>query len=231
MTDFNVSTASNTASNVNPQITNKVAAINTGTNLTSTAANQSAFSSYIGQALAQIGLANPTNATAPVIASLGKTNPKEQDPQKSISTFIQNLFSILTDRESRRASGSQKLTKQEAIIQYQSQEAEITTVNNDTPTEEKPDLIITYSSADSATVGNIVSNLQTLVKELNTPKTETEDQSQSNQLKNLENGFENILNAQGVARNDKSTLANFLQTLAQNLQGQSPLGIIINTKA
>lgn len=48
----------NNSNAYNPQVTTKVATANS-TNLANNAANESAFSSYIGQAFAQIGLANP----------------------------------------------------------------------------------------------------------------------------------------------------------------------------
>jgi len=96
---------------------------------------------------------------------------------------------------------------------------------NNTNSEEA---IAAYTSENATTVGNIVTNLQTLVEKLNDAarKAGSED---SDVLDTLQSGFQRILQAHGANANDTTTLGSFLQTLAQNLEGQSPLGIIFNT--
>ena len=94
---FNISSTAVSANIYNTQTSNQVATVNSS-NLANNAANQSAFSSYIGQAFAQIGVANPTNFSAPVVSGANKTSAKEQESQKSVSTFIQDLFSILSKK-------------------------------------------------------------------------------------------------------------------------------------
>ena len=85
----------NNSNAYNPQVTTKVATANS-TNLANNAANESAFSSYIGQAFAQIGLANPTSVATPVISSASQANTSE----KSLESFIEDLFSILSQKDS-----------------------------------------------------------------------------------------------------------------------------------
>ncbi len=222
-----ISSVSN--SNVyNPQITNKVAAANSA-NLANNAANQSAFSSYIGQALAQIGVANPTNSTAPVVSGANKASAKEQDSQKTISTFIQDLFSVLSNKGN---SSETPVTGVEQQVNYQ---------RNPNPNVETPDgndaevalneeALAAYGVDNTTTVGNIVGNLQTLVSQLNdtSRKIGSDD---SSALQFLKDRFQTILDAQGANSDNPATLGNFLQALAQNLEGQSPLGLIFNTTA
>jgi uncharacterized circularly permuted ATP-grasp superfamily protein len=69
-----------------------------------------------------------------------------------------------------------------------------------------------------------------LVKQLNDESRNTANYG-SGTIQALKDGFQSVLNAQGAGSNSNATLATFLQTLAQNLQGQSPLGIIVNTQA
>ncbi|MEI7795935.1 MAG: hypothetical protein WCI06_04780 [Methylococcaceae bacterium] len=219
----------NNSTAYNSQITPKVAAANNA-NLANNAANQSAFSSYIGQAFAQIGVANPTNASAPVVSGANKINAKEQESQKSVSTFIQDLFSILSDPNT-----SQKIT---APVSQQSNSSQYPSQNNGQKGNQRADsdinqtaltALTAYNAENSTTVGNIVTNLKTLVNQLNS--TRQNSQNNNNTIEALQNGFQSILDAQGASANNKTTLGVFLQTLAQNLQGQSPLGIIINTEA
>ncbi len=210
MPDFNVSSAANTTI-YNTQANTKVANVDNG-NLANRAANQSAFTSYIGQALAQIGVANPTAVLAPVITGTNKAGAKGQDSQKSISNFIQDLFSILGDKEVKQAPASAK----------QQSKSQATTVMNDFA-------ITAYSSEESAAVDHIVSNLQALVNQFET--TEREGGGHSAQIAVLHHSFQQILEAQGAGSHSKTTLGSFLNALAQNLQGKSPLGIILNARA
>jgi hypothetical protein len=210
----------------NPQITNKVAAANS-INLANNAANQSAFSSYIGQALAQIGVANPTSSSARVVSSADKANTAEQ----SLSSFIQDLFSILTEKDSSRQpveSVSQQLNLKQAF----SQENESTESSSDSESSGINEAALAaYTAGNSTTAGNLATNLQAIVKQLNDESRNT-DSTNSSAIQALKNGFQNVLNAQGAnSDNNQATLGNFLKTLADNLEGQSPLGIIINTQA
>ena len=222
--DFNISSVSN-PNFYNPQTTNKVAATNSA-NLANNAANQSAFSSYIGQALAQIGVANPTNSSAPVVSSANKANSS----QKSLNTFIQDLFAILSKKETSKkptTNAAQQANSKQALLDNESSEnssdSELSGLNEAA--------LAAYTGNNSTTVGNIASNLQTLVKQLNDNSRNAENNS-SSAIQTLQNGFQSILDAQGASTtNGKATLGSFLQALAQNLQGQSPLGIIVNTQA
>lgn len=206
----------------NPQIVNKVAEASS-TNLANLAANQSAFSSYIGQAFAQIGIANPTNLNAPVVSGSNQTATKGDDTQETVSTFIQNLFDVL----------SQKNTEQKPneSVELQRNFEQLFELDNNTVVADEntnSEAIAAYTSENATTVGNIVTNLQTLVEKLNDTarKAGTEN---SGVLDTLQSGFQRILQAHGANANDTTTLGSFLQTLAQNLEGQSPLGIIFNT--
>jgi hypothetical protein len=216
----NISSVSNNF--YNPQITNKVANVNSA-NLANNAANQSAFSSYIGQALAQLGVANPTNSNAPVISSANSANTSE----KSLSTFIQDLFDILSKNDVTENSTSPVA---EQSNQSQTFSEETTTVENrsrdDNETTEKNVAIDAYTADNSTTVGNIIANLQKLVDKLN-----LNDSTNSQQVQTLKHDFQSILDAHGANHENQTSLTMFLQTLAQNLEGQSPLGIIINTQA
>lgn len=209
MPDFNVSSATNTAV-YNAQATNKVANLDGG-NLANRASNQSAFTSYIGQALAQIGVANPTAVLAPVISGANKASAKGQDSQKSVSNFIQDLFSILGDKDAKPASAS-----------LQQEAKSSATASNDF-------VIAAYSSEESAAVDHIVSNLQALVNQFEI--TEREGGQHSAKMAMLHHSFQQILEAQGAGSKSKVTLGSFLNALAQNLQGKSPLGIILNARA
>jgi hypothetical protein len=215
----------NNSNAYNPQITNKVAAANSA-NLANNAANESAFSSYIGQAFAQIGLANPTSVATPVISSASQANSSE----KSLGSFIQDLFSILSQKNTQQTpttlnrveSDFQQIHSQDNKDSESSSESEASAINEAA--------IAAYTSGNSTTVGNLASNLQSLVKQLNDESRNTENGS-SGTIQALKNGFQSILDAQGAGSNSSVTLGNFLQTLAQNLQGESPLGIIVNTQA
>ncbi len=222
--DFNISSVSN-PNFYNPQTTNKVAAANSA-NLANNAANESAFSSYIGQALAQIGVANPTNSSAPVVSSANRANAS----QKSLNTFIQDLFTILSKKDTSQkttASVSQQASSKQTLQDNESSES-----SNDSELSGLNEAALAaYTGNNSTTVGNIASNLQTLVTQLNDNSRNTENNG-SSAIQTLQNGFQSILEAQGAsATNSGATLGSFLQALAQNLQGQSPLGIIINTQA
>jgi hypothetical protein len=209
----------------NPQITNKVAATNSA-NAASNAANQSAFSSYIGQALAQIGVANPTNAAAPVVSSASQANSSEQ----SLGSFIQDLFSILSQKETQQSSTVVN-REQSNLQQLVSQDNEGSESSSDSETSGINEAAIAaYTSGNSTTVGNLATNLQSLVKQLNDESRNTANNSSST-IQTLKAGFKSILESQGAGANSSATLGNFLQTLAQNLQGKSPLGIIVNTQA
>lgn len=206
----------------NPQIVNKVAEANS-TNLANLAANQSAFSSYIGQAFAQIGIANPTNLNAPVVSGSNQTDAKGEDTQETVSTFIQNLFDVLSqkDTEQKPTESAQLQRSFEQLFESENNAV----VDNENSNSEA---IAAYTSENSTTVGNIVTNLQTLVAKLNDASRRVGSED-SNMLNTLQNGFQRILQANGADGNDTATLGNFLQTLAQNLDGQSPLGIIFNS--
>jgi len=213
----------------NPQIVNKVAEVNSS-NLANNAANQSAFSSYIGQAFAQIGVANPTNSTAPVVSGTDRTTQKGDDNQETVSTFIQNLFDILSQKETpQRNFTVDSFTTRSNALKQNSSDAESEAENaGETSGENNEAALAAYGASNSTTVGNIVTNLQTLVQQLNAESRNTESDNVS-KLSSLQNGFQSILNAQGANAGNTATLGGFLQTLAQNLEGQSPLGIIINT--
>lgn len=212
----------------NPQITNKVAATDSA-NLANNAANQSAFSSYIGQALAQIGIANPTNATAPVVSGANNAN-RNNASEKSLSTFIQDLFTIL--------SGKEEEAPQKPIIAVDQQESRPQNPNpnmgdrteNESVSTVNVAALAAYNAENATTVGNIVTNLQSLVKQLNDTSRKMES-GDSSMIQALKEGFQSVLDAHGANASNEASLGNFLQTLAQNLQGQSPLGIIINTQA
>lgn len=215
----------NNSNAYNPQITNKVAAENS-TNLANNAANQSAFSSYIGQALAQIGAANPTSVATPVVSSASQANSSE----RSLSTFIQDLFSILSQKDTQQSS-TPVSNLQAKLQQTFSQDNEGTESSSDSETSGVNETAIAaYTSGNSSTVGNLATNLQSLVKQLNDESRNTANNSSST-IQALRNGFQSVLDAQGAGTNSSATLGNFLQTLAENLQGQSPLGIIVNTQA
>ncbi len=205
----------------NPQITNKVANVNSA-NLANNAANQSAFSSYIGQALAQLGVANPTNSNAPVVSSANSANTSE----KSLSTFIQDLFDILSKNDA--AENSAAPIAEQSTNQSQAFSEENVTVenrsNDNETTETNVTAIDAYTADNSTTVGNIIANLQKLVDKLNLGDL-------SPQIQALQNNFQSILDAHGATIKNPTSLATFFQALAQNLEGQSPLGIIINTQA
>ena len=220
-------------SNVNaytPQIVNKVAEANSA-NLANNAANQSSFSSYIGQALAQIGVANPTNASAPVVSGSNNAN-KNNASEKSLSTFIQDLFEILSGKDSsgqRPISVPTSTSDQRAF--YQDPNPNIVRINADEADAVVNDAAIAaYNAENTTTVGNIVGNLQTLVAQLNDTSRNTSSDNTS-VIQSLKNGFQSISDAQGTGTNSSSTLGDFLQALAQNLQGQSPVGVIFNAQA
>lgn len=214
----------NNSNAYNPQVTTKVATANS-TNLANNAANESAFSSYIGQAFAQIGLANPTSVATPVISSASQANTSE----KSLGSFIEDLFSILSQKDSqsttvvnREQSNLQQLFSKDNEDSESSSDSESSGVNEAA--------IAAYTSGNTTTVGNLATNLQSLVKQLNDESRNTANYG-SGTIQALKDGFQSVLNAQGAGSNSNATLATFLQTLAQNLQGQSPLGIIVNTQA
>lgn len=206
----------------NPQIVNKVAEANSADNLANRAASQSAFSSYIGQAFAQIGVANPTNLNAPVVSGSNKTDAKGDDTQETVSTFIQNLFDVLSQKETeQKPTESAQLQRNfEQLFELDNQTLVAADENANS------EAIAAYTSENSTTVGNIVTNLQTLVEKLNDASRRVGSED-SSILESLQNGFQRILQAHGA--DGTATLGNFLQTLAQNLEGQSPLGIIFNT--
>lgn len=206
----------------NPQIVNKVAEANS-TNLANLAANQSAFSSYIGQAFAQIGIANPTNLNAPVVSGSNQTATKGDDTQETVSTFIQNLFDVLSQKNTEQKPTESAQLQRSFEQLFESENNSV--VDNENSNSEA---IAAYTSENSTTVGNIVTNLQTLVEKLNDAARRV-GSADSSMLDTLQNGFQSILQAHGATGNDTATLGNFLQTLAQNLEGQSPLGIIFNS--
>ncbi len=213
----------------NPQITSKVANVN-GTNLANNAANQSAFSSYIETAFAQLRVANPTINTAPVISATDKSSLREDDTQKSISSFIQDLFSILSQKNSEQTPTIANQT-QSALQNQFSQESEFSesgSTDNES-SEVNTTALAAYTADSSTTVGNILANIQKLVDNLNLNP--VSDNSNSSKIQSIQNSFQSILGAQGATPENPTSLAAFLQTLAQNLEGQSPLGIIINTQA
>lgn len=215
----------NNSTAYNPQITNKVAAADS-TNLANNAANESAFSSYIGQAFAQIGLANPTSVAMPVVSSASQANSSE----RSLSSFIQDLFSILSQKDT-QPSSTPASNLQANLQQTSSQDNEGTESSSDSETSGINEAAIAaYTSGNSTTVGNLATNLQSLVKQLNN-ESQNGTNNSSSAIQALKSGFQSALDAQGAGANSSATLGNFLQTLAQNLQGQSPLGIIVNTQA
>jgi hypothetical protein len=246
----------------NPQVTTKVAVENSA-NVASNAANQSAFSSYIGQAFAQIGVANPTNVSAPVVSGTSKSN----SPEQSMSSFINDLFAALSQND------SSKQPLKSVVVQVNYQRPALQKNNQATPpgvsesakppsatVNAKPPSVTTnakapsdtevpnankapsdtevsnankaaiaaYADVKSTTVGNLALNLQSLVKQLDGESSG----AQNEMIKVLKDGFQRILNEQnsGVGGDNSKQLGSFLQTLAQNLHGQSPLGIIVNAQ-
>jgi type VI protein secretion system component VasK len=217
-----------------PQTTNKVA-VESSTNPANNAANQSAFSSYISEALAQIGVANPTSIPAPVVSGTSETS----SPEQSLSSFVKNLFSILSQKTSEQSPTvvDSAIAKQGQtnFQQISSQDNEGSERSADNETAEtggsiNNEAVAAYTGQNSTTVGNLATNLQSLIKQLNDQSQNT-DANNSSSIQALKDSFQSILDAQGAGTNSSSTLGNFLQTLAQNLQGESPLGIVINTIA
>ncbi|MEN9596701.1 MAG: hypothetical protein RL236_1135, partial [Pseudomonadota bacterium] len=248
----------NNANGYNPQVTTKVAVENSA-NVASNAANQSAFSSYIGQAFAQIGVANPTNVSAPVVSGTSKPN----SPEQSMSSFINDLFAALSQND----SSKQPLKSVVVQVNYQPpalkehknpkgssdhQQIKLPSVTenrkpNVTENANVPGVtgnakapsttevqsvnkaaIAAYADVKSTTVGNLALNLQSLVKQLDGESSG----AQNEMIKVLKDGFQRILNEQnsGIGGDNSKQLGSFLQTLAQNLHGQSPLGIIVNAQ-
>ncbi len=164
--------------------------------------NSTSFSSYIEQALAQIGISTPTSANTYVIHNTDQVNSSE----KSLSIFIQDLFTVLGKEDAEKQAKSTVFNQQQSISHsHSSNEA----------------AIAAYAHENSTTVGNIVGNLQTLIQHLNNKV------NGSNMNQELQDSFQSIFDNS----NSSATLNDFLQTLMQNLQGQNPLGVIINTKA
>ncbi len=197
-------------SNVNThnlKVTNQ-APVSTDSALANVATNPTSFSSYIEQALAQIGVANPTNANAPIIHNANRVNSS----QKSLSTFIGDLFTIL---------GKEDAAKQAMPTAFHQQQANL----HSHMAHHGSEAIAAYNSENSTTVGNIIGNLQSLIQHLNDQNGNTNNVSSTNQT--LQDSFQNISDN----TNSNATLTDFLQSLTQNLQGQNPLGIIINTAA
>ncbi|MDD5227819.1 MAG: hypothetical protein PHN45_11130 [Methylococcales bacterium] len=221
---FNISSPSVSANVYNVQATNKVATVDSG-NLANKAANQSAFSSYIGQALAQVGIVNPTNTSAPVVSGANEVNAQE----KSLGTFIQDMFSILRGRDASQALATSP--PQSNLKQAVSQDNESSESSRDSESGNINEAAITaYTGGNTTTVGNLTTNLQSLVKQLN-DESRNATNNNSSTIQTLKDDFQSVLDAHGAGANGSTTLGNFLQTLAQNLQGQSPLGIIVNTQA
>ncbi len=193
----------------NLQFANKTS-VTTNGQLTANVATPILFSSYIGQALAQIGVVNPTNTTdSTVIRNADRVNSAE----KSLSTFIQDLFVIL---------GKEDAAKQAKPTAFNQQQAMLHTHKLHSSSDEA---IAAYSAADSTTVGNIVGNLQTLIQHVNDQTSNVDNTNQS--LQGLQDSFQSIFDSSS----NNATLTDFLDTLMQNLHGQNPLGIIINTQA
>lgn len=217
----------------NPQVTTKVANVD-GTNLANSATNQSAFSSYIEAAFAQLRSTNPTINTAPVISAADKSTLREDDTQKSLKNFIQELFSILSQKDSGQVPTIANQEQQSILQNVFSQESESSESNStdNESTEINTTAVAAYTADSSSTVANILANIQKLVDKLNlNVVSDNTGDSESSKIQSIQNSFQSILGAQGAAPETPTSLAIFLQTLAHNLEGQSPLGIIINTQA
>lgn len=217
-----------------PQATNKVAG-ESSTNPATNAANQSAFSSYISEALAQIGVANPTSITAPVVSGADETSSLED--QSLFGSFVKDLFSILSKNTSEQGSTvvdptvvKQGQTNFQQISSQDNEGSEPLADNETTESSINNEAIAAYTGQNSTTVGTLAANLQSLIKKLNDESQNT-DENNSSAIQSLKDSFQSVLDAQGAGENSPSTLGRFLQALAENLQGQSPLGIIINARA
>ena len=173
-------------------------------------ANPILFSSYIEQALAQVGIANPTNVTdSTVVLNANRVNSAE----KSLSTFIQELFVILGKEDAAKQAKPTTFNQHHTLHAHHPLHGSI------------EEAMAAYSAASSTTIGNIVENLQTLLQHVNDKTNNVDNTNQS--LQDLQDSIQNIF---GNASNN-ATLTNFLDALIQNLKGQNPLGIIINTQA
>lgn len=141
---------------------NNGTSITTNNTLVDSVSNPTAFSSYIEQALMQIGVSNPANLNSPAIDNANKLNSS----QKSLSTFIQDLFVILGNEDTKKST------------QYNQQ---------DTPNHNEA--ITAYNRENNTTVGNIINNLQVLTQQLN-DKNNVDNRSGINQ--DLQSSFQGI---------------------------------------
>lgn len=171
--------------------------------LTDNVTSSTHFSSYIEQALVQIGI---TNSTSTNTTATHNSNYQTNSSEKSLSIFIQDLFTVLGKEDAEKRMESTVFNQQQSINHnsHNSNEA-----------------IAAYTHENSTTVGNIVGNLQTLIQHLNNGI------NGENMTQELQDSFQRTFGN----TNSSATLNDFLQTLMQNLQGQNPLGVIINTKA
>lgn len=73
-------------------------------------------------------------------------------------------------------------------------------------------------------IGKMESNLQSLIQQLSSSNSSGSSSTDAA----LQQSFQNLLNTQGSSTN-QTTLASFLQTLSQNLQGAGMIGNNVNT--
>jgi hypothetical protein len=176
-----------------------------------------AFVSAIEQALAQLGISPAT----PNKANGSSASNSAQDPGQALAAFMHDLFAAMQGQGAASATASTDSDGDSSVT------AAIGAASASTPAVSG---MSGQHHHHGGGAGAIEAKLQNLIAQLSSSGTGTASGTASSPaISTLQQDFQNLLTSSGASGNQTS-LASFLQSLSQNLQGSNP-GLNVSTSA
>ena len=208
----------------------------------------------IAKAFASLGISS-SSASSSTSTSATDTTNSTQDPQAAMQSFMQSLMAAIQQAGGGNnsmpppppggPSGNEGFTKDQLTSmasQVGSSDSKLSNLvanfdtadtNGDGKLSAQEARAFDKASSSNSSVSkyqggsNISADIQSLIQQLSSSSSSSSSDSTANS--DLQQSFQSLLSALGGSGNS-SSLDSFLQTLANNLQGATSTGNVVNTK-
>lgn len=194
---------------------------NDASRVSKSSANGGRFASAISQALSQLGVPSGSSSTTANAASDPTSSTAAQDPQQALAAFMQNLFASLQSQGSGQTTSTHSGTDSDGDSDGSGAAPAVSGASGGRH----------HGGHHGGGLSKIESGLQNLMQQISSSSSSATGSTASDSASSpLQQSFQNLLSADGASASNV-TLASFLQTLSQNLQGATPTGNVVSTQA
>lgn len=195
---------------------------NDASRVSKSSANGGRFTSAISKALSQLGVPSGSSSTTANAASDPTTSSTaSQDPQQALAAFMQNLFASLQSQGSGQTTSTHSGTDSDGDSDGSGAASAVSGASGGRH----------HVGHHGGGLSKIENGLQNLMQQISSSSSSATGSTASDSASSpLQQSFQNLLTADG-ASGSNVTLASFLQTLSQNLQGATPTGNVVSTQA